>query len=214
MVTVSFTARLPAGRRRCASRGEPRLVINRTGLTRAGTLARSHESQREMKRKTTAKQSKPLYRQKLRERNTPLVEARSANDLLVVREEPATQAKPRALRCIELFSGAGGLALAASNAGFQHDAVLEYDHDACETIRSNQRRGYELVRHWPLLEGDVHHQDFRTWHGRADLVSGGPPCQPFSIGGKHRAMGDHRNLSPKPPVLCARFNPGSSCLRT
>ena len=103
----------------------------------------------------------------------------------------------RPLRCVELFAGAGGLALAASKAGFEHDAVLEYNHDACETIRANQRRGHELMRHWPLIEADVHHQDFSTWQGRADLVSGGPPCQPLSIGGKHRAMGDRRNLFPE-----------------
>jgi DNA (cytosine-5)-methyltransferase 1 len=108
-------------------------------------------------------------------------------------EDSAQPARPRALHCVELFAGAGGLAIAGSNAGFEHDAVLEYNHDACETIRANQRRGYELVRHWPLIEGDVHDQDFHTWGGRVALVSGGPPCQPFSIGGKHGAMGDRRN---------------------
>ena len=115
----------------------------------------------------------------------------------IVREEPAQRPAPRALHCVELFAGAGGLAIAGSKAGFEHDAVLEYNHDACETIRSNKRRGYELVRHWPLIEGDVHDQDFQTWNGRVDLVSGGPPCQPFSIGGKHGAMGDRRNLFPE-----------------
>ncbi len=118
-----------------------------------------------------------------------------ADDSCIVREEAAPL--PSALRCVELFAGAGGLAIAASNAGFEHDAVLEFNHDACETIRANQRRGYELVRHWPLIEGDVHDQDFTTWNGRVDLVSGGPPCQPFSIGGKHQAMGDRRNLFPE-----------------
>jgi DNA (cytosine-5)-methyltransferase 1 len=108
---------------------------------------------------------------------------------------------------VELFAGAGGLALAASNAGFEHDAVLEYNHDACETIRANQRRGYELVRHWPLIEGDVHNQDFGTWRGRADLVSGGPPCQPFSIGGKHGAMGDRRNLFPEAARVVREIQP-------
>lgn len=101
------------------------------------------------------------------------------------------------MRSIELFAGAGGLAIASSNAGFSHDAVLEYNHDACETIRFNQRRGFDLVRHWPLIEGDVHHQDFTSWQDRIDLVSGGPPCQPFSIGGKHQAMADRRNLFPE-----------------
>lgn len=111
------------------------------------------------------------------------------------RDEPTARRPP--LRCIELFAGAGGLAIAASHAGFEHDAVFEYNHDACETIRSNQKRGYEVVRHWPLVEGDVHDQDFTTWRGRVDLISGGPPCQPFSIGGKHRGMVDRRNLFPE-----------------
>ncbi len=125
----------------------------------------------------------------------------------VVREEPAVYSARKALRCVELFAGAGGLALAASNAGFEHDAVLEYNHDACETIRANQRRGFDLVRHWPLIEGDVHNQDFSTWQGRADLVSGGPPCQPFSIGGKHRAMGDRRNLFPEAARVVREIQP-------
>lgn len=87
--------------------------------------------------------------------------------------------------------------MAGSAAGFEHLAVLEYNRDACETIRVNQRRGFEPVSHWPLVEGDVHRQDFTRWAGRVDLVSGGPPCQPFSIGGKHRAMEDRRNLFPE-----------------
>ena len=140
-------------------------------------------------------------------RKESLPTPQSANDYWALRDEPATPAVPRAMRCVELFAGAGGLALAASNAGFQHDAVLEYNHDACETIRANQRRGYDLVRHWPLLEADVHHQDFRTWQGRADLVSGGPPCQPFSIGGKHRAMGDRRNLFPEAARVVREVQP-------
>lgn len=113
----------------------------------------------------------------------------------------------RQLRCVELFAGAGGLALAASTAGFRHDAVLEYNHDACETIRSNQRRGFEAVRHWPLIEGDVHNQDFTNWRDRTDFVSGGPPCQPFSIGGKHRAMNDGRNLFPEAARVVREIRP-------
>ena len=112
-------------------------------------------------------------------------------------EDPLERMPRRSLHCVELFAGAGGLAIAGSNAGFEHDAVLEYNRDACETIRANQRRGYEVVRHWPLIESDVHDQNFETWNGRVDLVSGGPPCQPFSIGGKHGAMGDQRNLFPE-----------------
>jgi hypothetical protein len=149
-----------------------------------------------MKQATSKAKNTPLYRQKLRPLKTSPHRGNENNgDRTVLRDEPLPTR--RQLRCVELFAGAGGLALAASNAGFEHDAVLEYNHDACETIRANQRRGFELVRHWPLIEGDVHHQDFTTWQGRTDLVSGGPPCQPFSIGGKHGAMGDRRNLFPE-----------------
>ncbi len=133
----------------------------------------------------TASKKKPRPRAKWRVPDTPMT------------KEPLSSFGHPRLRSIELFAGAGGLAIASSNAGFSHDAVLEYDHDACETVRANQRRGYELVRHWPLIEGDVHHQDFTGWQGRVDLVSGGPPCQPFSIGGKHQAMADRRNLFPE-----------------
>ncbi|MDA1276888.1 MAG: DNA cytosine methyltransferase [Verrucomicrobia bacterium] len=156
-----------------------------------------------MKKKSLLKKATPLYRQKLPNRKNalnrrrPLCHGSSDNGSCILREEPPELPPQRAMRCVELFAGAGGLAIAASNAGFKHDAVLEYNHDACETIRANQRRGYDLVRHWPLIEGDVHDQDFQTWNGRVDLVSGGPPCQPFSIGGKHGAMGDRRNLFPE-----------------
>ena len=156
-----------------------------------------------MKKKSALKKAKPLYRQKPPKRKNslgrrePSCRGPSDTGSHVLREDSPELPPRRALRCVELFAGAGGLALAASNAGFEHDAVLEYNHDACETIRANQRRGYDLVRHWPLIEGDVHDQDFQTWNGRVDMVSGGPPCQPFSIGGKHGAMGDRRNLFPE-----------------
>ena len=44
------------------------------------------------------------------------------------------------MKCIELFSGAGGLALGLDKAGFHHSAVVEWNKDACETIRANQKR--------------------------------------------------------------------------
>ena len=103
---------------------------------------------------------------------------------------------PAKLKTIELFAGAGGLALGGSAAGLEHVGVIEYNHDACETIRANQREGIAPATHWPLLEVDVHSVDFRQWEG-VDLVTGGPPCQPFSIAGKHQGRDDRRNLFPQ-----------------
>jgi DNA (cytosine-5)-methyltransferase 1 len=101
------------------------------------------------------------------------------------------------VRSVELFAGAGGLALAVSNAGFKHDLVIERDVPTCATIRENQRRGMRPVVDWPLLETDVRSVDYRPLADRIDLVAGGPPCQPFSVGGKHKGHEDDRNMFPE-----------------
>jgi DNA (cytosine-5)-methyltransferase 1 len=100
------------------------------------------------------------------------------------------------MRSIELFAGAGGLGIGVGNAGFNPLAVIEWDKYCCDTIRDNQRLEFSPVRHWPLFEGDVRDFDFREIKQSVDLVSGGPPCQPFSLGGKHRGHTDTRDMFP------------------
>ncbi|GMU67565.1 MAG: hypothetical protein AMXMBFR36_38390 [Acidobacteriota bacterium] len=100
------------------------------------------------------------------------------------------------MRSVELFAGAGGLAIGMSKAGFRHAAVIEWDHDACETFRENQRHHSADVESWPLIEGDVRLFDYRALPS-IDVLSGGPPCQPFSIGGKHRGYQDARDMFPE-----------------
>ncbi|MBX3360614.1 MAG: DNA cytosine methyltransferase [Phycisphaeraceae bacterium] len=100
------------------------------------------------------------------------------------------------MKSIELFAGAGGLAIATANAGFQHEAVLEWNANACATIRRNKSAGLPHVCHWNVIEGDVATYNFKQHAGSVEFVSGGPPCQPFSIGGKHRGMDDTRNMFP------------------
>lgn len=101
------------------------------------------------------------------------------------------------MRSVELFAGAGGLAMGMSNAGFSHAAVIEWNHDACETFRENQRHHMRSVEQWPLIEGDVRKFDYATIKGEVVVVSGGPPCQPFSLGGKHRGHLDQRDMFPE-----------------
>ncbi|MCU7923802.1 MAG: DNA cytosine methyltransferase [Candidatus Thiodiazotropha sp. (ex Dulcina madagascariensis)] len=101
------------------------------------------------------------------------------------------------MRSVELFAGAGGLSLGLTKAGFHHNLVLEWDKDACETIRENQRRQHPLVSHVPLLEFDATKLDYSAYSSDIELLAGGPPCQPFSLGGKHRGHNDHRNLFPE-----------------
>ncbi len=101
------------------------------------------------------------------------------------------------MRSIELFAGAGGLGMGLHHAGFRPEAVVEWDRDCCDTIRENQTFHHPVVRAWPLVEGDVRRVDFREFEDRLDLISGGPPCQPFSLGGKHKAHDDARDMFPQ-----------------
>lgn len=98
------------------------------------------------------------------------------------------------LKSVELFAGAGGLGMGASLAGFQAQAVIEWDRWACDTIQENKDRGFPLIKHWPLYRGDVRDFDYGSLSEDIDLVAGGPPCQPFSIGGKHGGYNDHRDM--------------------
>ncbi len=97
------------------------------------------------------------------------------------------------MKSIELFAGAGGLALATANAGFHHKAVLEWNPNACATLRQNQADGVAQLSGARIIEGDICHFSFTEYAEKIDLVSGGPPCQPFSIGGKHVGMNDQQN---------------------
>lgn len=101
------------------------------------------------------------------------------------------------MRAVELFAGAGGLAIGTALAGFEHEAVVEWNRDACETIRENQARHVPIVQGWPVIEGDVRSFDYSRFKDGMDLVAGGPPCQPFSLGGKHRGHEDERDMFPE-----------------
>ena len=96
------------------------------------------------------------------------------------------------LTTIELFAGAGGLALGIEKAGFHTIALNEYDADACATLRRNRP-------YWNVIEGDVARiskldlEDFLSIKkGELDLLSGGAPCQAFSYAGKKLGLEDAR----------------------
>lgn len=90
---------------------------------------------------------------------------------------------------VELFAGAGGLALGVARAGYTHVAVNEIDPYACQSLRLNAE--------WPILEADSHDIDWAPFNGKVQLLAGGAPCQPFSIGGMALGDEDARNLFPE-----------------
>lgn len=93
---------------------------------------------------------------------------------------------------IELFAGAGGLALGIEQAGFQTLACIEFNKDACDTLRQNRPN-------WNVIEDDIANisprnleQLFTLQKGELDLLSGGAPCQSFSYAGKRLGLEDAR----------------------
>ncbi|MEO5338169.1 MAG: DNA (cytosine-5-)-methyltransferase [Magnetospirillum sp. WYHS-4] len=101
------------------------------------------------------------------------------------------------MRSVELFSGCGGLALGTARAGFEHAKMVEWNADACATLEHNKARGVEHARDWPFVQGDVRAIDWSEIGGEVWLAAGGPPCQPFSIGGKHKGDNDARDMWPE-----------------
>lgn len=102
---------------------------------------------------------------------------------------------PSSLIDIEVFAGAGGMTLGVQRAGFRFAHVYEIDKHTCATLKNNH------VSNGGMLEGEVHHADVAevSWSefaGSVRLLAGGAPCQPFSLGGRHRGDEDDRNMFP------------------
>ena len=93
------------------------------------------------------------------------------------------------MRMLELFTGCGGLARGMQEAGFEHAAFVEFNHDACESLRLNYPA--DIVH-----EVDVRNFDFRLLDS-IDAIAGGPPCQPFSLGGLAKGNNDARDMFPQ-----------------
>jgi DNA (cytosine-5)-methyltransferase 1 len=107
------------------------------------------------------------------------------------------------MQSAEIFAGCGGLALGMSRAGFRHRYMAEFDQDAVATVLHNKAKGVEHVRDWPMGLQDVREIDWKALPS-LDLVSGGPPCQPFGIGGKKHGQDDHRDMWPEASVISLR----------
>ena len=101
------------------------------------------------------------------------------------------------MNSIELFAGAGGLAMGMAEAGFHHCALVEWNQYACQTIRENPGLYADALGQLPLEEKDARQVDYAALGENIAVVSGGPPCQPFSLGGKHGGRDDARDMFPE-----------------
>ncbi|QTN34372.1 DNA (cytosine-5-)-methyltransferase [Akkermansiaceae bacterium] len=91
----------------------------------------------------------------------------------------------RPYRLIELFAGAGGLALGLERAGMHSLMLNEIDRNACATLRANRPD-------WYVIQGGVANIDFKAYQGKADILAGGFPCQAFSYAGRKLGFKDTR----------------------
>lgn len=97
-----------------------------------------------------------------------------------------TKIKPkRDYTCLELFAGAGGMALGIHNAGFRTVFLNEIDKSASETLKNN-------MPEWNVINEDIRKIDFSNYKNKIDLLSGGFPCQAFSSAGNKKGFEDTR----------------------
>ena len=92
------------------------------------------------------------------------------------------------INSLEIFSGAGGLAKGIELAGARHQAFVEWNPDACRTLRKNYSPDI-------VFETDIRDFQFSQFNN-IDVIAGGPPCQPFSLGGKAKGHEDERDMFP------------------
>jgi DNA (cytosine-5)-methyltransferase 1 len=104
-----------------------------------------------------------------------------------------------AMKSLEIFSGAGGLAKGLELAGFKHSAFVEHNKHACASLFEN----FDAEK---VFYGDIRDFDIKNID-QIDIVAGGPPCQPFSLGGKHKADQDSRDMFPYAIRAIERLTP-------
>ena len=113
----------------------------------------------------------------------------------------------KSYKAVELFAGGGGLLLGCALAGFDHMRAVEWNRHACATLRENQRLGNPLLAGTEIVEGDVRKVEWGPEYEGIDLLAGGPPCQPFSLGGLARAALDDRDMFPAFTGALAKLQP-------
>ncbi len=130
-------------------------------------------------------------------------------DFLFKKEKVSNVVKPaKKITSIELFAGAGGLAIGLEQAGIECLILNEIDKWAAATLRKNKPN-------WNVVEDDVRNVSFKKYKGKVDLVTGGFPCQAFSYAGKKLGLDDvrgtlfyefARTVNETRPLICVGEN--------
>ena len=108
------------------------------------------------------------------------------------------------LSALDICTGAGGEAIGLEAAGFMHEAVIEIDTAACQTLRLNRPS-------WRVIEGDIREVNGLDFRG-IDLLAGGVPCPPFTVAGKQLGADDERDLFPEALRLVEQAKPAAVML--
>ena len=96
------------------------------------------------------------------------------------------------MKSIELFAGAGGLALGLEQAGFKHIGLIEFNKDAADTLLANRPNWNVLCENVEKVASRDLEKEFSIKKYDLDLLSGGAPCQSFSYAGKRLGLEDVR----------------------
>ena len=117
----------------------------------------------------------------------------------ISREAQEKRSRGGGLTCVEICAGAGGQALGLDMAGFHHVALVEYEKEYCEVLKSNRPE-------WNVICADVRDFDGTQYQG-IDLLAGGVPCPPFSVASKQLGKDDDRDLFPEAVRLIGEMRP-------
>jgi DNA (cytosine-5-)-methyltransferase len=100
--------------------------------------------------------------------------------------------KNKKFKSIELFAGAGGLALGLETAGFEHIGLIEFDKNAASTLKHNKPKWNVICDDIKNIAEENLEKKFNIKKYELDLISGGAPCQSFSYAGKRLGLNDVR----------------------
>lgn len=117
--------------------------------------------------------------------NKSVIDDLKLNDFFIKDQKSNYTIPKKQYNSIELFAGAGGLALGFHLAGINCKLLNEIDKTACETLKMN-------MPSWNVLNADIKDLSFKNYYNKIDIVTGGFPCQAFSYAGRKLGFNDTR----------------------